>query len=504
MDLFEEGRLTGAPDGGPHKNEFVALSALDGRYRALTCPLVDYLSEAALNRQRIAVELQYLVALSQGFAVQGFDAESSPVVPGLPKLTHKQVDALLSLVSNFNLDSIQELAKIESRTKHDVKAIEYYIVAKLEKLGVFTPEEFEKVVKAIHIFCTSEDINNLAYALCIKGAIFKVIRPRIVKFMRALEEIARTHISTPMLARTHGQPATPVTLGKELLVFMHRLNRQLIALDRVEYLGKLNGATGSFGAHSIALPNVKWRKFAKQFVEKRLNLTYNSLTTQIESHDWEVELFSVLTHINGILHNFATDIWFYISNEVFIQIPEPGATGSSTMPHKINPIKFENAEANLELSDAILSKLSATLVTTRMQRDLTDSSSQRNISSGFAHMLIALENLTSGISKLTVNTEKLNQELASNPAVLGEAVQSVMRVAGIMGCPNMQNPYERLKEFSRGKTITLENMRQFVAELELPEDMKNRLLNLTPEKYIGLCEELCTEAPEEYEAISQF
>ncbi|MDR1448400.1 MAG: adenylosuccinate lyase [Candidatus Ancillula sp.] len=501
MDLFEEGKLADGSSEG-----FVALSALDGRYRKFTWPLIDYLSEAALNRYRIAVELQYLIALSLGFGVQGFATESTPVIPGLPKFTNKQIDALLKIVADFDSESIQELARIESKTKHDVKAIEYYIAMKLEDLGIFSGEELGKVVKAIHIFCTSEDINNLSYALCIKGAILKVIRPRIVNFMHALEKIASPHIATPMLARTHGQPATPVTLGKELSVFIHRLKRQLIALDQVDYLGKLNGATGTFGAHSVALPEVDWRKFAKHFVEKRLNLTYNPLTTQIESHDWEIELFSRLIHINGILHNAATDIWLYISNETFIQIPEHGATGSSTMPHKINPIKFENAEANLEMSDAIFNKLNQTLVTTRMQRDLTDSSMQRNISCAFAHMLIALENLTSGIGQLDVNTTKLNQELENNPAVLGEAIQSVMRVAGILGYPNMENPYERLKEFSRGKTIAQDDMNQFISELELPDDMKSRLLNLTPEKYIGLSEELAREAFEEagYEAVSQF
>jgi adenylosuccinate lyase len=473
-------------------SDFVPLSPIDGRYRAQTAPLVDYLSEAALNRERIYVEVQWVIALSQGVPRAGFDAERLrvPAVPGLPTLNAQQTDALHSIVTNFDAQAIKQLGELEAKTHHDVKAIEYYITSQLAQSAAFTEAESQKIAKAVHIFCTSEDINNLAYALCIKGAVQEVWLPRLEQFTEVLAQIAREHARTPMLAKTHGQPATPVTLGKELAVFVHRLQRQIARLKAVEYLGKINGATGTFGAHTVSVPTTDWRAFSKYFVEQVLGLTHNPLTTQIESHDWQVELYSITAHICGILHNIATDIWLYISNEVFIQIPVEGATGSSTMPHKINPIKFENAEANLEIADALFTRLSKTLVTSRLQRDLTDSSTQRNVAVAFAHSLIALDNLIGGVQKLKVNTEHLLAELSENPAVLGEAIQSAMRAAGIAGVEGMDNPYERLKDFTRGQKITLEAMQEFVQNVGLPDDVVERLLNLRPEQYLGLSAEL--------------
>ncbi|MDR1862091.1 MAG: adenylosuccinate lyase [Candidatus Ancillula sp.] len=480
------------------KNLEVPISPVDGRYKSYTAVLANYLSEAALNRERIYVEIEWLIALCDGLPVSGFDNSREPMVPGLTHLSEEQKDALRNIVAEFDGTSIERLSAIEEVTKHDVKAVEYYIKEELDKLrqnGVLSAQEYDKLFQGVHIFCTSEDVNNLSYALCIKNAVQEVWLPRVEEFLAALEGVALTHIDTPMLAKTHGQPATPVTLGKELAVFAIRLRRQIYKIRDAEYLGKINGATGTFGAHFVSVPTAKWPDFAKFFVEERLKLSYNPLTTQIESHDWQAELYDRVKHVGRILHNLATDFWIYISNEVFIQIPDPKATGSSTMPHKVNPIKFENAEANLEISDALFSKLSETLVTSRMQRDLTDSTTQRNVSVAFGHSLIALGNLTSGIKALKVNDEHLLAELDDNTAVLGEAVQSVMRAASIGGVEGMENPYERLKALTRGnQEITKSSMTKFIEDLELPEPFNTRLLELTPAKYTGLSSEIARQS----------
>lgn len=461
------------------KNE--ALTPVDGRYQNYTKDLIPYLSEAALNRERVFVELNWLIALSE-------------VIEQIPSLNSDKRAKLLSIVDNFDDQSVLWLKDKEKVTQHDVKAVEYYLHYAIDKLNIFTDDEFKKIKLAIHYCCTSEDINNLSYALCIKKAVQNVWLPKLEEFIGVLRSLALDNVSTPLLSKTHGQPATPTTLGKELAVFVHRLNRQCELLKQQEYLGKINGATGTFAAHAVANPDIDWPKFAKNFVTNYLDLNYNPLTTQIESHDYQAEVYDRVAHIGRILHNFATDIWTYISNEVFVQIPVEGATGSSTMPHKINPIKFENAEANLEISDAIFAKLSQTLVTSRMQRDLTDSSTQRNISVGFAHSLIALKNLIEGVKKLKVNHTHLEYELVNNQAVLGEAVQSLMRYAGICGIEGMDNPYEKLKELTRGKEITADLITDFISTLNLPDDMKNRLLNLEPKTYIGYAQKLALEA----------
>ncbi|MGO1320131.1 MAG: adenylosuccinate lyase, partial [Galactobacter sp.] len=342
----------------------LALGPLDGRYRPQVAPLVDHLSEAALNRNRVHVEVEWFIHLTE-----------NSVLPGLSPLTDEQKDGLRGIVADFNEDSVNELAEIEAVTVHDVKAIEYYIGRRLDALGL------EELKPLVHFACTSEDINNLSWALSIKDAIEQVWLPAARGLVERIAEMAREDRSTPMLSHTHGQPATPTTLGKELAVFAWRLTRQLKRITATEFLGKINGATGTYAAHVAAVPSADWQEVSRTFVEG-LGLTWNPLTTQIESHDFQAELYSDVIRFNRILHNFCTDVWSYISIGYFHQIPVEGATGSSTMPHKVNPIRFENAEANLELSNGILGTLAETLVTSRWQRDLTDSSSQRNIGVG--------------------------------------------------------------------------------------------------------------------------
>jgi adenylosuccinate lyase len=292
-----------------------------------------------------------------------------------------------------------------------------------------------------------------------------------------------------MLSRTHGQPATPTTMGKEMAVFIHRLQRQIARIEKTSYLGKFSGATGTYSAHMVAVPDFDWQAFAKKFVES-LGLEFNPLTTQIESHDWQAELYQAVTHFNRILHNLATDIWSYISIGYFTQIPVKGATGSSTMPHKINPIRFENAEANLELSSAVLDNLAQTLVTSRMQRDLSDSSAQRNVGVGFGHSLVAIDNIHKGLGEIKVADAAIAADLADNWEVLAEAIQTVIRADVASGKSEITNPYELLKDLSRGKRLTREDLADFVLKLNIPQASKDRLLSLSPKDYTGLAKKL--------------
>jgi adenylosuccinate lyase len=327
--------------------------------------------------------------------------------------------------------------------------------------------------------------------------------PRAKALIDALAETAGELASVPMLAHTHGQPATPTTMGKELAVFVHRLRRQYERIAATEFLGKINGATGTYSAHLAAVPGADWPQIAQTFVEDRLGLSFNSLTTQIESHDWDAELFADIARFNRIAHNLATDMWTYISMNYFKQIPVAGATGSSTMPHKVNPIRFENAEANLELSCALLDSLASTLVTSRMQRDLTDSTSQRNIGVAFGHSVLALNNLVKGLGALAVNEDALAADLDANWEVLGEAIQSVMRAAGLQGVPGMENPYETLKELTRGKRINQADLQEFVDGLGLPEDRTELLKALTPATYTGIAAQLAEAEVADWKAFSQ-
>ena len=465
----------------------IALGPLDGRYRSTVAPLVDHLSEAALNRERLHVEVEWLVALTEGTA-------DGPVVPGAPRLSEAEKAYLREVVTTFSGDGIAEMAEIERETVHDVKAVEYFLKRRLAAapavLGDATA--LPGVGELVHFACTSEDVNNLSYALMVRGAVQQVWLPAASSLVEQITEMAREHASVPMLSRTHGQPATPTTVGKELAVLAHRLRRQVRRVEGAEYLGKLNGATGTYGAHVVAVPGTDWPAVSRSFVEG-LGLTWNPLTTQIESHDWQSELYADIARFNRILHNLATDVWTYISLGFFKQIPVPGATGSSTMPHKVNPIRFENAEANLEISCALLDTLSATLVTSRLQRDLTDSTTQRNIGPAFGHSLLAIDNVRRGLKALAVNGDLLAEDLDANWEVLGEAVQSAMRAASVAGVEGMENPYERLKELTRGHRVTGDDMRTFVSGLGLPDDVAARLAAMTPGSYVGIAERLVAE-----------
>ncbi|MBK7611392.1 MAG: adenylosuccinate lyase [Actinomycetales bacterium] len=459
----------------------IALGALDGRYRGSVAPLVDHLSEAALNRERVRVEIEWLIHLT-----------SYAVVPGTRSLTAAEQASLRAIVTDFGPADIAALATIERVTVHDVKAVEYFLK---ERLAAIAPaREDAGLGELIHFACTSEDINNLAYALMVKGAVEQVWLPRATELADQLAAMAREHAATPMLAHTHGQPATPTTLGKELAVLAFRLRRQLDRVGRAAYLGKLNGATGTYGAHLAAVPDHDWEATSRAFVEN-LGLQWNPLTTQIESHDWQAELYADVARFNRILHGLAQDMWTYISMGYFAQVRGQGTVGSSTMPHKVNPIRFENAEANLEVSCALLDVLANTLVESRMQRDLTDSSMQRNIGTAFGHSLLAIDNVCRGLAGLDAVPERMAQDLDANWEVLAEPIQSAMRALAARGVPGMDNPYERLKELTRGRRIGAAELREFVVGLGLPPEVQERLVALTPASYTGLAERLVRHLP---------
>lgn len=450
----------------------IALGALDGRYRSAVAPLVEHLSEPALNRERVRVEVEWLIHLT-----------SRHVVSGVRALTEAEQHALRQVVEDFGPDEVAEMGDIERVTQHDVKAVEYFLKRRLTAIA---PSEQDRgLAELIHFCCTSEDINNLSYALMVKGAVEQVWLPRAHTVVEAVATMASDLRGVPLLAHTHGQPATPTTMGKELAVLAHRLTRQLRRVEAAEYLGKLNGATGTFGAHLAAVPDADWPEISRTFVEG-LGLTWNPLTTQIESHDWQAELYADVARFNRVLHNLCTDVWTYISMGYFAQVRGQGTVGSSTMPHKVNPIRFENAEANLEVSNALLDVLGSTLVTSRLQRDLTDSSMQRNIGTAFGHSLLALDNVLRGLEGLDAVPEAMAADLDANWEVLGEPVQSAMRALGAQGVAGMDNPYERLKELTRGRRITGEDLRAFVAGLGLPDDVAKRLSEMTPATYVGV------------------
>lgn len=448
------------------------LSPLDGRYQAAVSGLGLHLSEAGLNRARILVEVEWIIFLAN----RNLLLSNTPVDNVL-------IQQLRGLVADFSDDDVIELAATEAQTRHDVKAIEYFIRKRLTDLGR------KDLLELTHFGCTSEDINNLSYALTIHDAVTDVWLPKARNLVHTIRALAIKYQDASMLARTHGQPATPTTMGKELAVFVHRLERQLRRIEATEYMGKFSGATGTWSAHLAAAPNVDWFNESKAFVES-LGLTFNPLTTQIESHDWQAELYAGITHFNRILHNLCTDIWTYISMNYFKQIPVAGATGSSTMPHKVNPIRFENAESNLELSNAILDSLASTLVTSRMQRDLTDSSSQRNIGLGLGHSLLAIDNATRGLGEIELSQAVLEADLTENWEVLAEAIQTVIRVEVAAGKSDIEDPYQLLKELTRGRRIGGEDLKSFVNELKISQDAKDRLILLKPNTYTGLASEL--------------
>ncbi|CAN5539290.1 adenylosuccinate lyase [soil metagenome] len=447
------------------------LSPLDGRYRPAVEGLGEFLSEAGLNRARVQVEVEWLLFLA-GHRMLG----SEPIEA-------EDARVLRQWVADFGQPEIDELAALEATTRHDVKAVEYLVRAKLTRLGL------TRVAELTHFACTSEDINNLAYALTVRAAVHELWLPRLRDVITALRALAIEGRNIPMLSRTHGQPATPTTIGKEFAVFVARAERVVARVESVTPLGKFSGATGTFAAHVAADPDADWPALSREFVTA-LGLQWNPLTTQIESHDWLAELFGAISHLNRILHNLCTDVWTYISLGYLSQIPQAGATGSSTMPHKINPIRFENAEANLELSSALLDALGATLVTSRLQRDLTDSTSQRNIGVGLGHSLLALDNLARGLGEIAIAPDVLAADLDANWEVLGEAIQTVIRAEVIAGRSSIADPYALLKELTRGKRVGATELRAFVNGLDIGADAKARLLALTPAGYIGLADQL--------------
>jgi adenylosuccinate lyase len=449
------------------------LSPLDGRYYPAVRELGEHLSEAGLNRARVHVEVEWLIFLT--------DRE----LFGSSKLSADDTAALRRLPSEFGQAEIDELATLEATTRHDVKAVEYLVRRRLASLGL------GGIAELTHFACTSEDINNLSYALIIESAVREVWLPKARDVVDGLRSRAVEFRADAMLSRTHGQPATPTTLGKELAVFVYRLERILASVERIEVLGKFSGATGTFAAHVAADADADWPALSRSFVSS-LGLTWNPLTTQIESHDWQAELYGRIAHANRVLHNLCTDVWTYISLGYFRQIPQAGATGSSTMPHKINPIRFENAEANLELSNALLDSLASTLVTSRLQRDLTDSTTQRNVGVALGHSLLALDNIARGLTEIDVDRRLLAADLDANWEILGEAIQTVIRAEIVAGRSSIADPYAVLKELTRGKRISGADLREFVSALDIGDDAKRRLLQLTPAGYAGLASDLVT------------
>ena len=448
------------------QSQLNALSPLDGRYAARLDALRPYLSEFGLLHHRVCVEVTWLKALGRAG------------LPELPPFSRSVLSDLDDLVATFSMADATRIKDIEKVTNHDVKAVEYFMKEKLA-----ANPEFARAAEFIHFACTSEDINNLAYGLMLGQARKQVMLPALRGAHQALRALALAEAATPMLARTHGQPATPTTLGKEAANVAMRLARAIDGFERVALMGKLNGATGNFNAHVAAYPEIDWENLARGVVEG-MGLTYNTHTIQIEPHDTLAEYFDALARINTILVDWCRDVWGYISVGYFRQRLKEGEVGSSTMPHKVNPIDFENAEGNLGLANAILRHLAEKLPVSRWQRDLTDSTVLRNVGLGLGHSLLALDSLAKGSGKLEVSHARLAQDLDANWEVLAEAVQTVMRRYGVA------NPYEKLKALTRGKGIDREALRAFVADLDIPPDAKRALMALTPDTYLGRAAEL--------------
>ncbi|MFK8068505.1 MAG: adenylosuccinate lyase [Gammaproteobacteria bacterium] len=439
-----------------------AISPIDGRYGNKLEALRPVFSEYGLIRHRVTVEIRWLQKLS-----------ADQLITEVPAFSDQADQLLNNIVTNFSEDDAQRVKNIESTTNHDVKAVEYFLKEKITG-----NDELEAVSEFIHFACTSEDINNLSYALMLNEARSQIILPQMDAIIDQLTNMAHEFSDQPMLSRTHGQTASPTTLGKELANVAYRMKRQKNQMVAVEILGKINGAVGNYNAHLSAYPDHDWETFAKTFIES-LGISWNPYTIQIEPHDYIAEYFSVIGRFNTILLDFCRDIWAYISNGYFKQKTIAGEIGSSTMPHKVNPIDFENAEGNLGLANAIFEHLSAKLPVSRWQRDLTDSTVLRNLGVGVAHSVIAYTSAMKGISKLEVNTNILLADLDNSWEVLAEPIQTVMRRYGI------ENPYEKLKELTRGQGIDQETMKAFIQTLDIPEDAKQRLLEMTPANYIG-------------------
>ncbi len=445
-----------------------AVSPVDGRYADKTAPLRGIFSEFGLIQRRVRVEIAWLLALCD-----------EPALPEAPALTAEQRRAIQAIADAFSLEDAKRVKEIEATTRHDVKAVEYFIREKLPEDCASALSEF------VHFACTSEDINNMAHALQLRDGL-AVLREERDQLTDALASFAEATIALPMLAHTHGQPASPTTLGKELAVFVHRLRRQAGQIDAIVLPAKMNGAVGNYNAHYAAAPEVDWVAFSKRVIES-FGFAQNPLTTQIESHDGMAELFDALQRWNQILLDLDRDIWFYVSMRYLKQKVVPGEVGSSTMPHKINPIDFENSEGNLGLANAVLAHLARKLPVSRMQRDLTDSTSIRNIGVGFAYTLIAIASTKRGLARMSPNEEVLASDLDHAWEVLAEPIQTVMRRYGV------PNAYEKLKALTRGHAMTAEAIHDFINTLEIPEEDKARLRALTPKDYIGRAAQMFPE-----------
>ena len=438
-------------------DSLLAISPIDGRYSSKCAELTEIFSEFGLIKRRVLVECAWLKALAADKRIKEC------------RLSAKDLKTLDAIVKNFSVADAQRVKDIEKTTNHDVKAVEYFLKEKISS-------EF------IHFGCTSEDINNMSHALMLRDG-QKVLRQAMDAMTATIVAMAKAYAKVPMLAHTHGQPASPTTVGKELAVVSQRLKRQAAEIDRLVMPAKMNGAVGNFNAHLSAYPEVDWEQLSAKVI-KSLGLRQNRLTTQIESHDGIAELFDAIQRWNSVLLDFDRDVWMYVSMGYFKQRTIKGEIGSSTMPHKVNPIDFENSEGNLGLANAVLGFMARKLAISRMQRDLTDSTTLRNMGVGFGYTLIAIRSTQKGLGKLELNTERLAEDLDHNWEVLAEPIQTVMRKVG------MDHPYERLKELTRGRRVNAEIMRDFVSALPLPKADKARLLKLTPSTYIGLAEKL--------------
>ena len=442
-----------------------SISPVEGRYEKITREIKEFFNEYNLIKYRVIVEIKWLEKIFE------YNKEFNI------NYTEKDIEKLEEIIKEFNIEKAKRVKEIEETTKHDVKAVEYFLRGEFKNKGI------EKYNNLIHFACTSEDINNIAYGIMIKNLRDNVLVPNVEKLISTVKEKVKEYADIPMLSHTHGQSATPTTVGKELAIFVYRWNKILNKIKNEQITGKFNGAVGNFNAHLISYPNIDWIKISKEFVQS-FELEYNLYTTQIETHDNICMIFSEIKLFNNILLDFDNDMWMYISRNYFLQNNVKGEVGSSVMPHKINPINFENSMANIRISNGILSSFIDNLQISRMQRDLSDSSMLRNIGLAIAYTLISIKQTIIGINKLRVNKEFLEQELDNNPEILSEAIQTILRKNG------NENGYELLKELTRGKKVTLEELRDFIQKLEIDENDKERLLKLKPQNYIGLAEKI--------------
>ncbi len=442
-----------------------AISPVDGRYQNKADVLRPIFSEYGLFRFRVLVEIEWLKKLSK-----------NPNIKEIESFSANSISLLDNIKNNFSIDDAKQIKKIEKITNHDMKAVEYFIREKIQ-----SDPKLKNVSQFIHFACTSEDINNLSYALMLKDTRENILLPKLQKLIIILQEMSDSYASIPMLSRTHGQTASPTTLGKEMAIYVYRALRQMKQFENIELLGKLNGAVGNFNAHFAAYPEINWMSLSKEFIEE-LGLTWNPYTTQIESHDYMAEYFHTLARTNTILIDLCRDLWGYISLGYFNLKPIKGEVGSSTMPHKVNPIDFENAEGNFGIADSIFEHLAMKLPTSRWQRDLSDSTVLRNSGVGIAPTLIAFDSTVAGLSKIDINKDVIHEDLKDSWEVLTEPIQTVMRRY------NIDNAYEKLKELSRGQKINKEILHNFIEQLDIPDDAKSRLKELNPSNYLGNAE----------------